>query len=135
MTTVIEYGDLELSLAAYLRAGLSGWSARVGRLWPDPAATVAGYDVIVRDDGGPDAQFHADRLVGVTVLGPEGEHYETGRVAARAASLLRAAPEFPSVPVVRCTTIRGPYAIDSGGRRPAFYLTADLRVVGTPISL
>lgn len=135
MTTVLEYADLELLLAAYLRAELTAWSARAGREWPSAAAAVTGYDVVVRDDGGPDQQFHADRLVGVTVLGPEGEHYQTGRCAERVAVLLRAAPENQTIPIARCTTVRGPYSIDSGGRRPAFYLTADLRVVGTPITI
>ncbi len=135
MTTVLEYADLEFWLAAYLRAGLADWAARADRRWPDTAAAVTGYDVVVRDDSGPDAQFTASRRVGVTVLGPEGEHYQTGRCAERVAVLLRAAPEDPATPVVRTEDVRGPYAIDSGGRRPAYYLTAGLTVVGTPITL
>ena len=135
MSTVIEYPDLEFSMAAYLRAGLAAWSARVDRKWPAPDATVTGYDVVVRDDGGRDQQFHADRLFAVTVLGLEGGHYETGRCAERVAALLRVAHESPAVPIVRCTSVRGPYSIDSGTHRPAFYLTADLRVVGTPTTL
>lgn len=135
MTTALEYPDMELWLASYLRAGLSAWSAKVDRRWPATDAPVTGWDVVVRDDSGPDAQFTATRRVGVTVLGPEGEHYQTGRCAERAAALLRAAPEDPATPVVRTEDVRGPYSIDSGGRRPAFYLTADLRVVGTPITL
>ena len=135
MAQVLEYADLELSLTAYLRAGLTGWAARVDRLWPDAAAAVTGYDVVIRDDGGPDEQFTADRLAAVTVLGPEGEHYQTGRCAERAAVLLRATPEDPTVPVVHCAAVRGPYSIDSGGRRPAYYLTADLRVIGKPITI
>lgn len=135
MATVLEYGDLEMWAASYLRAGLSGWSAAVDRLWPAADASTAGYAVVVRNDSGPDQQFTADRILAVTVLGPEGSHAETGRCAERAAALLRAAPEDASTPVVRCTAIRGPYAVDSGGRRPAFYLTADLRVVGQPIQL
>ena len=135
MATVIEYPDIEAWLAAYLRSGLVAWSARADRRWPAPDAVTTGYDVIVRDDSGPDAQFHADRRVGVTVLGPaDGSQYDTGRCAERAAVLLRASPEDGATPVVRATTVRGPWAIDSGTRRPACYLTADLRVIGTPIT-
>lgn len=135
MTTVLEYADLELSLTGYLRAGLVAWSARVDRRWPPPDVTT-GFDVVVRDDSGPDVQFHADRLIAVTILGPEGSHAETSRVAERVAVLFRAAPESPAVPVVRTDAVRGPYAIDPpGGRRPALYLTAGLRVIGSPITL
>lgn len=135
MTTVLEFPDLELWASAYLRAGLVSWSARVGRRWPPADGTATGYDVVVRDDSGPSGQFTADRNLAVTVIGPEGSHAETGRVAERVAVLLRASPEDPSTPVARCTTVRGPYAVDSDSRRPAFYLTADLRVVGTSITL
>lgn len=136
MATVIEYPDLELWAAGYLRAGLTAWSATADRRWPTTAGFAAtGYDVIVRDDSGPDQQFHADRLLGVTVLGPEGSHQATGRCAERAAALLRASPENLAAPVVRCTAIRGPYAIESDTGRPTFYLTADLRIVGTPVTL
>lgn len=135
MTTVLEYPDLEVWLAGYLRAGLSGWSARADRRWPASDAPVDGFDAVVRDDSGPDAQFTADRRVGVTVLGPEGQQRETGRCAERAAVLLRGAAEDPTTPVVLTETVRGPYAVDSGGRRPAYYLTAELRIVGSPITL
>ncbi len=134
MTTVIEYPDMELWASGYLRTGLSAWSARVGRRWPDVAAP-SGYDVVVRDDSGGDHQFTADRRLGVTVLGVEGKHQETGRVAERVAALLRASPEDRTTPVARCTNVYGPYAIDSETPRPAYYLTADLRVVGTPTIL
>lgn len=135
MTTVLEYPDVELWMAAYLRAGLSVWSARADRRWPASGAPVTGYDVVCRDDSGRDAQFTAARQVAVTVLGPEGEQLQTGRVAERVAALLRAAPEDPATPVVLTETVRGPYAVDSGGRRPAYYLTAELRIVGSPITL
>lgn len=134
MTTVLEFPDMELWAASYLRAGLAAWSARVGRRWPSGTVTT-GYDVVCRDDSGPDQQFTADRLLGVTVLGPEGGHYETGRVAERVAALLRASPEDRATPVARCTAVRGPWVIDPDNARPAFYLTADLRVVGTSITL
>lgn len=132
MTTVLEFPDLELWAAGYFRTGLSSWSASVDRRWP---TDTTGYDVVVRDDSGPSGQFTADRNLAVTVIGPEGSHAETGRVAERVAVLLRASPEDLSTPVARCTTVRGPYAVDSDSRRPAFYLTADLRVVGTSITL
>ena len=132
MTTVLEFPDLELWAAGYFRSGLAAWSASADRRWP---TDTTGYDVVVRDDSGPSGQFTADRNLAVTVIGPEGSHAETGRVAERVAVLLRASPEDPSTPVARCTTVRGPYAVDSDSRRPAFYLTADLRVVGTSITL
>lgn len=134
MATVLEYPDLELWLATYLRWGLAAWSARVDRLWPAATAPTTGFDVVVRDDSGPDAQFYADRRVGVTVLGPEGQQQQAGRCAERVAVLLRAAPVDIATPVARAT-VRGPWATDSGGRRPAYYLTADLRVVGSPITI
>ena len=135
MTTVLEYPDMELWLAAYLRTGLTAWSARADRSWPASAAAVTGYDVVVRDDSGPDAQFTANRRLGVTVLGPEGEQQQSSRCAERAAALLRAAPEDPATPVVRTDAVRGPYAVESDTHRPAYYLTADLLVIGTPITL
>ncbi len=133
MTTVLEYPDLELWAAAYFRAGLTGWAAKADRRWP--AAGGIGYDVVVRDDSGPDAQFHADRLMGVTVLGPPGEQQATHRCAERVAALLRASPEDSATPVVRVDRVNGPYAIESDTNRPTYYLTAGLRVVGSPITL
>lgn len=135
MTTTLEYPDLELWAAGYLRAGLASWAPTADRRWPDPTGAATGYHVVVRDDSGPDAQFHADRLLSVTVLGPEGEQHDTGRCAERAAALLRVSPEDRTTPVVRVDQVRGPYATDAGGRRPAYTLTAGLRVVGQPINL
>ena len=132
MTTVIEYPDLELWLAGYFRSKLTAWAAKADRRWPKSGN---GYDVVVRDDSGPDAQFHADRMVGVTVLGPQGEQAATQRCAERVAALLRAAPEDRTTPVVRTDAVRGPYAIESDTNRPAYYLTAGLRVVGSPVTL
>ena len=132
MTTVIEYPDLELWLAGYFRSKLTAWAAKADRRWPKSGN---GYDVVVRDDSGPDAQFHADRMVGVTVLGPQGEQASTQRCAERVAALLRASPEDRATPVVRTNAVRGPYAIASDTNRPAYYLTAGLRVVGSPVTL
>lgn len=132
MTTVLEFPDLELWAAGYFRSGLASWSASADRRWPTDST---GYDVVVRDDSGPDAQFTADRLLAVTVLGPPGAQSATQRCAERAAALLRASPEVSTTPVVRVDSVRGPYAIESDTNRPTYYLTAGLRVVGSPITL
>ena len=135
MTTAIEYPDLELWAAGYLRTGLASWSAKVGREFPKPDASFT-YAAVVRDDSGPDQQFTAARLLGVTVIGPAGEHYQTGRCAERAAALLRiSAGPGADTPVARCRSVRGPYAVPSDTGRPEFYLTADLIVTGSPITL
>lgn len=134
MTTVIEYGDLELWAAGYLRAGLAAWSAKVGREFPAPGATFT-YAAVVRDDSGPDRQFTASRLLAVTIIGPAGAYQATKAVAERAAALLRAsAGPGTSTPVAACLTVRGPYSVPDTGR-PEFYLTADLITVGTSITL
>ena len=135
MTTAIEYPDLELWAAGYLRAGLASWSATVGREFPAPGATF-GYAVVVRDDSGADQQFTASRLLAVTVIGPGGEHYQAGRCAERVAALLRiSAGPGADTPVARCRSVRGPYAVPSNTGRPELYLTADLIVTGSPITL
>lgn len=135
MTTAIEYPDLELWAAGYLRTGLAAWSAKVGREFPAPDASFT-YAAVVRDDSGPDAQFTASRLLAVTVIGPAGAYQATRAVAERAAALLRvSASPGASTPVARCVTVRGPYSVASGTGRPEFYLTADLIVVGSPITL
>ena len=134
MTTAIEYGDLELWAATYLRTGLAAWSAKVGREFPAPDATFT-YAAVVRDDSGPDHQFTASRLLAVTVIGPAGAHQSTRAVAERAAALLRVcAVPGASSPVAACRTVRGPYSVPDAGR-PEFFMTADLIVVGSPITL
>lgn len=134
MTTAIEYPDLELWAAGYLRARLAAWSVSVDRRFPAPGVSFT-YAAVVRDDGGPDQQFTATRSLAVTVIGPEGEHYQTGRCAERAAALLRVSHTDTTGPVARCVTVRGPYAVPSDTGRPEFYLTADLILVGSPVTI
>lgn len=134
MSPAIEFPDLELWLADYFRAGIPGCTA--GRRFPDPKATLSGYWLVVRDDSGPDLSIvTAARRVAVTVIGPESAgHAATRAVAERAASLLRTSPAPGDVsPVAACEAVRGPYSLDATGRIE-YYLTADLVVVGKPIT-
>lgn len=136
MTTisVLEYPDIELWLSGWLRDHLADWSPRVDRRFPRSDETVNWW-VVVRDDSGPDAQFSATRTVAVTCIGPEGEHAATQAFAQRVAALIRAAAiPGASTPVAFVQSVRGPYAVD-GDPLPHFYTTADLTVVGTPLTL
>ena len=130
MIPAVEFPDLELWLAGYLRDGITGSTA--GRRFPDPKATLTGFHVVVRDDSGADRSIvTADRRVGVTVIGPESAGYAATRAAAeRVASLLRTSPAPGDLsPVAACLSVRGPYSLDAVGRFE-FYLTAELVVVG-----
>ena len=134
MSTVLEYPDMELWLSGYLRAGLAAWSPTVDRRFPETGTTYTNW-VVVRDDSGSDAQFTASRLVAVTIIGPDGAQSATERLAQRAAALIRAsAIPGPTTPVVNVRTVRGPWALTSGAR-PQFYLTAELSIVGIPITI
>ena len=127
----LEYDDLELWLTGWLRPQLTAWSPWVDRKFPGTDWTP-GYAVVVRDDSGPDLSIvTAQRVAGVTVVGPEVSYQQTAQLAQRVSTLLRS---VASSPVAACVAVRGPYSQPAVGR-VEFYLTADLIVVGHSVTL
>ena len=128
-----EFPDLEMLLKDYLAGGLVSWSPLVGRRFPDKN-WVPGFAMVIRDDSGGDGPLVlATRNIGLTCIGPEASYQQTRQMAERAATLLRAAPDAPILPIADAT-VRGPYSLDAIGR-VEFYLTASLTVVGHPVTL
>ena len=146
MAVGIEFPDIELLLKPYLASGLAAWAPLVDRRFPPPAwipgspidpslATVKpNYALVIRDDSGSDRELvSANRVVGLTGIGKD--YKLTRQMIERAATLLRAAPEAETLPIAACLGVRGPYSLDAPTGRVEFYLTAELVVVGHPVTL
>lgn len=126
----LSFADMEAWAVGWLTPKLAP-GTWVARTFPPTNSAVA-LAVVVRDDSGADdGWLLGQRRLGFTVLAHD---YQTAGDAARlVAAWLRASPADLSTPVVK-VTIRGPYSV-STDPRTEFYLTADLTVVGQPVTL
>lgn len=138
MRPAIEFPDIELWLAAWLRARLPAGTF-VSNYQPreddegQPLPSTR-HVVIVRDDSGPDDQFTALRRVGIRDLCP-ADADDNGAMARRIAALLRTAATTESDnPVASVGPVFGPHRIPAEGDRPERYLTVELTIVGQPFN-
>lgn len=138
--------DIELYLTGWLRAELAGSSSvpsggRVAtREWsPPPGSPNAApptWQVIVRDDSGPDTSVITQEItVGISVLaGSKDNPVPANDLARTVKAIMReAATTDPSNPIAAVTGSLGPYAVPENATFARRYMTFDLSVVGTPL--
>lgn len=135
----------ELVLTRYLRRELTGsaWgqvlvsnrlTARADGTEVPPAADCA---VIVRGDGGPALEPPLYlRRVGIRVFGPDGDdnHLRTSELARHVAAAIHDA-FLRCDPIADVRQVSGPMRVPpTVAGRPEMYLTAELVLVGDPIT-
>lgn len=137
--------DDELIATRLIRASLASteWSTALvsNRLTkrPDGAEVAPDEDfaVIVRSDGGSSMELPTFSCrLGIRVIGPDGDdnHMRTGALARRVSAALSAAAEL-TTEVANTVATFGPYRVETELSRPECYLTAELVLVGAPITL
>lgn len=98
---------------------------------PDPP-----YEIIVRDDGGPDTSIITrEPTVGITVL--MGDDHSQGDDATDLAETVKmivksCARVVPGNPIAAVLGCNGPFKVDEVTSRPRRYMTFELAVTGVP---
>lgn len=124
----VAFPDVEATLATYLRARHPG--VPTNRLQP---ATLAGFALVVGDDGGPDRGHLADRRVRVRVLGKGTLAYDqdaTATLAGQVAASMRVW-QLNDSHVADVGAVRGPFAVNDKDTPPEYLITAEVTILGT----
>lgn len=146
MGSRVIFSDLELFLTDFIRDELA---ALAGNPYPevfvsnrffepdeDDPQPEPPFQVIVRDDGGPDTSIITNQpSVGITVLG--GDDPTQGKEATDLALVVKAivkdsARVEPGNPVAAVLAATGPYKVTEESGRPRRYMTFELSVTGSP---
>lgn len=138
--------DVELYLTRWLRDQLADRNdvpagGRVAtREWKpptgDPGATPPTWQVIVRDDSGPDTSVITQEIsVGISILAGTKENPTAASSLARLVKAIMrdAAGLQPGNPIAAVIGSLGPYAVAEETTYARRYMTFDLSVVGTPL--
>lgn len=145
MATYVVRPDDELVVTRLIRGALAAteWSSALvsNRLTKRADGTEVAPDedfaVIVRSDGGASLEPPTFSCrFGVRVIGPDGDdnHMRAAALARHVAAALSAAAELTTEVTATVTTF-GPYRVETDLSRPECYLTAELVLVGAPITL
>lgn len=146
MGSRVIFSDLELFLTGFIRDELAalpgapyGGAFISNRFFePDPDAPQPEppFQIIVRDDGGPDTSIITNQpAVGITVLA--GDDPTQGQAATDLALVVKAvvkdcARVEPGNPVAAVLGATGPYKVAEESGRPRRYMTFELSVTGQP---
>lgn len=142
------FSDLEKFLTGHIRAELAalpgqpyqgGWiSNQFYSPDPDIPRSPPSYQIVVRDDGGPDTSIITQEpAVGVTVLmGDDGSQgQEASDLALVVKMIVRdCARSEPGNPVAAVRAATGPYKVADPTGVPRRYMTFELAVTGRPFS-
>lgn len=140
------HSDLEEFLAGYIRTELAalpgqpypgGWVAnRFYSPIKDASVPAPAYQVVVRDDSGPDTSIITkEPTVGITVL--MGDDPSQGKRATDLALVVQmlvkdCAGTQPGNPVAKVSGTNGPYKVPDDSGTPRRYMTFELAVTGLP---
>lgn len=146
MGSRVIFSDVELFLTGRIRSelallpGTSYEGAFVSNRFYEPDPDVPRVDppfqIIVRDDGGPDTSIITNEpLIGITVLG--GDDPTQGKEVTDLALIVKAivkdcAGTEPDNPVAAVLGATGPYKVAEESGRPRRYMTFELAVTGRP---
>jgi len=139
----VKYPNITLAVCDWIRYQLPTYAA--GQRWADPLVTNKWDDselkkvefiVVVRDDDGPRMPpISKMSSVGITCFGPR-DSGESGDLACQqlGQDVMDALADCARVGSINsftdCDNLYGPSPIGSETGRPAYYITADLTVVG-----
>jgi hypothetical protein len=101
-----------------------------------PAASPPAWQVIIRDDSGPDTSAITQRVsIGVSVLAGAKDNPDPANELARfvKAILRDAASTDPGNPIAAVLGSLGPYPVPESSEHARRYMTFDYSVVGTPL--